>query len=43
MRTFKATEIESVTALPNSLMPEGLLSGMSDDELRDFFAYVSKP
>ena len=30
-------------ALPTSLMPEGLLAGLSDQQLRDFFAYLSAP
>jgi putative membrane-bound dehydrogenase-like protein len=30
-------------ALPTSLMPEGLLEGLTDQELRDFFAYLASP
>jgi putative heme-binding domain-containing protein len=30
-------------ALPTSLMPEGLLAALSDQQLRDFFAYLSAP
>jgi putative heme-binding domain-containing protein len=30
-------------ALPTSLMPEGLLAGLSDQQLRDFFAYLAAP
>jgi putative heme-binding domain-containing protein len=41
-RTPVATaDIEKERALPTSLMPEGLLDGLSDQELKDFFAYVS--
>lgn len=35
-------EIESLEASDISLMPSGLLAGMSDDELRDLFAYLMK-
>jgi putative heme-binding domain-containing protein len=28
------------TPLPSSLMPEGLLAGLTDEELRDFLAYI---
>ncbi len=41
--TAKAAEIETLTALPVSLMPEGLLGGLPDTALRDLFAYVMKP
>lgn len=37
------TDIAEERALPTSLMPEGLLEGLSDLELRDFFAYLSSP
>jgi putative membrane-bound dehydrogenase-like protein len=33
-------EIEEMKASPVSLMPEGLLKGMSDREVRDLFAYL---
>src|SRR5215207_6230858 len=36
-------DIAEERALPTSLMPEGLLDGLSDKELRDFFAYLSSP
>lgn len=38
-------EVREVRATERSLMPEGLLSGLSDQELRDFFAYlrISQP
>ncbi len=32
--------IREVKAAPASIMPEGLLTGLSDQELRDFFAYL---
>ena len=34
------SQIESSIVSPRSLMPEGLLSGLSDQQLRDFFAYL---
>ena len=39
---LKQTDIESMTASPVSLMPEGLTTGMSDADLKDFFAYLMK-
>jgi hypothetical protein len=32
--------IESISATGVSLMPEGLLDGLSDQEARDLFAYL---
>ncbi len=40
--TANAADIESLEALPTSLMPEGLLTGMSDADLRDLFAYLAR-
>jgi putative heme-binding domain-containing protein len=37
-----SSEIKSQTASPVSLMPVGLLAGLSDEALRDLFAYLSK-
>lgn len=37
------SEIETLEASPISLMPPGLLGGLSDKDLRDFFAYLMKP
>ena len=37
-----SSEIQSQTASPVSLMPAGLLAGLSDEALRDLFAYLSK-
>ncbi|MHB1081550.1 MAG: DUF7133 domain-containing protein [Prosthecobacter sp.] len=39
---LKQTDIESMTASPISLMPEGLTTGMSDADLKDFFAYLMR-
>ena len=38
----KQAELESLQASPLSLMPEGLTTGMSDQDLKDFFAYLMK-
>jgi putative heme-binding domain-containing protein len=38
--TLRADEIENVAPTGRSLMPEGLLEGLSDQQLRDLFAYV---
>lgn len=35
-------DIEKLEASPVSLMPPALLTGMSDEELRDLFAYLTK-
>jgi len=35
-------DIEKLEASPVSLMPPALLTGMSDEELRDLFAYLMK-
>ncbi len=36
-----AADIAELQALPVSLMPEGLLAGMTDEQVRDLFAYLS--
>jgi putative heme-binding domain-containing protein len=41
--SVKQSDIVSLEASPISLMPEGQLTGLSDTELRDFFAYLMKP
>ena len=43
--TLPITDIESMKPNSRSLMPEGLLDGLSDQQLRDFFAYlrISQP
>lgn len=38
----KQADIEKLEASPVSLMPEGLTAGMSDADLKDFFAYLMK-
>ncbi len=39
---FREEKVASLIASPTSVMPEGLLAGMSDQDLRDFFAYLMK-
>jgi len=43
--TLRASEIVELQPMGRSLMPDGLLEGMSEQELRDFFAYlrISQP
>ena len=43
--TLRASEIQDLQPVGRSLMPEGLLEGMTDQELRDLFAYlrISQP
>jgi putative heme-binding domain-containing protein len=43
--TLRAAEIQDLQPVGRSLMPEGLLEGMTDQELRDLFAYlrISQP
>jgi putative heme-binding domain-containing protein len=36
-------EVRELRAAAASLMPEGLLTGLADQELRDFFAYLRIP
>ncbi len=43
VHTARTEKIAQLTALPASLMPEGLLSGLDDSALRDLFAYLMKP
>ena len=33
-------DIEELKALPTSLMPDGLLDEMKDDQIRDLFAFL---
>ena len=40
--SVKQADIEKLEASPISLMPEGLTTGMSDADLKDFFAYLMK-
>jgi putative heme-binding domain-containing protein len=37
------TDIREMTPSRTSLMPEGLLDGLTDQQLRDFFAYLRIP
>jgi putative heme-binding domain-containing protein len=38
--TISREDIETFRASPRSLMPEGLLKGLGDQEIRDLFAYL---
>ncbi len=38
--TLRASEIKAIKPTGQSLMPTGLLDGLSDQQLRDFFAYL---
>ena len=38
--TLSAKDIKAVTPMGRSLMPEGLLEGLTEQQLRDFFAYL---
>jgi putative membrane-bound dehydrogenase-like protein len=38
--TLKVTEIKDMQPIGRSLMPEGLLDGMNEQQLRDFFAFL---
>ena len=37
--SLKREGIAKINAIGSSLMPQGLLNGMSDQQIRDFFAY----
>lgn len=37
------SNIAALKAMPQSIMPEGLLEGLSDQEMRNFFAYLRIP
>ena len=39
-RTLARDEIDAMKASPKSLMPEGLLKALSDQQVRDLFAYL---
>jgi putative heme-binding domain-containing protein len=41
--SIRQSEIASLDASPVSVMPEGLLQGLSDSNLRDLFSYLRKP
>ena len=40
--SVKQADLVKLEASPTSVMPEGLLVGLSDTELKDFFAYLMK-
>ncbi len=37
---LQRSELEAITPMGRSLMPEGILAGLTDDQLRDLFAYI---
>jgi putative heme-binding domain-containing protein len=37
------TDIANLQAVPTSIMPDGILDGLSDQEIRNFFAYLRMP
>jgi len=41
--TARTSQIEKLEALPQSMMPEGLLTGLSDDDVRDLIGYLMSP
>jgi putative heme-binding domain-containing protein len=41
--TLPVTEIETRERLPQSMMPEGLLQGLTVTEVRDLFGYLARP
>ncbi len=40
LQTVQRADIKSLTVLDTSLMPEGLLSAMKDEDVRDLFSYL---
>jgi putative heme-binding domain-containing protein len=36
-------DVTVLKAMPTSIMPEGLLDGLDDQEMRNFFAYLRIP
>ena len=42
LTTVRQADLESLEASPVSLMPEALTNGLTDEELRDLFAYLSR-
>jgi putative heme-binding domain-containing protein len=42
-RTIARDEILEMAAVPQSLMPQGLLKPLSDQQIRDLFAYLRSP
>ena len=39
---LREDKVAALFASPTSVMPENLLAGLSDEDLRDFFAYLTK-
>jgi putative membrane-bound dehydrogenase-like protein len=42
-QTLRADQVAQLQAFPQSMMPEGLLSGLDDAIVRDLFTYLMKP
>ena len=42
---IQRSDVDEIAPVGRSLMPDGLLHGLSDQEIRDFFAYlrISQP
>jgi putative heme-binding domain-containing protein len=40
--TLHEEQVENMVEQKVSLMPEGLLNGLSDDQIRDLIAYITK-
>ncbi len=40
---ISSNQIKDITEQKTSIMPEGLLDGMTDGEVRDLVAYLMKP
>jgi len=38
--TFFSNEIDEILAVPESVMPKGSLKALSDQQIRDLFAYL---
>jgi hypothetical protein len=41
--TLRRSDIEKMAPAGSSLMPEGVLDGLSDTDIRNFFAYLRSP
>ena len=40
--TLSSSQVEEMVEQKTSIMPEGLLNGLSDQQIRDIFAYITK-
>jgi putative heme-binding domain-containing protein len=40
--TLSSNQVEEMVEQKTSIMPEGLLNGLSDQQIRDIFAYITK-